>query len=480
MYTLDVLMARLIPVNDFEGNLIILAADFVNPIENSKPKWQQIAGTKTNESSSEHKENIPATPAKKVKVVCWDLDNTVWNGTLVESPKDSLEIRPQIKEIIEELDSRGIVQMIVSKNQEDDATAELKRLGINDYFVYRTINWSPKSQNIKKIAEALNLNLNSFAFIDDQIFERTEVSNAIPCIRTYDENEALSILKLPEFDTPVTEDSKNRRTMYQTEAKRVHIKNSFSGTNTDFVKSCGMKVTAERPDTDEKKKRSYELLQRTNQLNLSGIKYNQDSFNYLINNSYKTSSVCLFCENKFGSYGQIGFIALFKNGTSLEIREFALSCRVMGKYVENAVCKWLTQIAKDNDCDKVVFIGRKTDRNAVMTRTLKQVDFEPNEILDTEIRLEHSNNKKIANSDVVLFSAEACSDLELSVISNETDDFATKQFSDYETIRAQLAIKNKGEAESISELDYIKNSTTFKAGKVLMCIPCGLKKLLHK
>ena len=480
MYTPDVLMARLIPVNDYNAHIVILSSDFVNPKEESKTKWMNIAKSNSDSTQEEIGIVVPSAPAKKVKVVCWDLDNTIWDGTLVETPNNSLKIRNGIKETIEQLDKKGIVQMVVSKNQEDDAVFELKRLGIDDFFVYKMINWSPKSQNIKKIADALNLNLNSFAFIDDQVFERTEVLNAIPCIRTYNETEATTILDLPEFDTPITNDSKKRREMYQTEAKRVQIKNSFSGTNTDFVKSCQMVVTAERPDTNEKKKRSYELLQRANQLNLSGIKYSEDSFNYLINNSYRNSSVCFFCNDKFGNYGQIGFISLFKNGATLEVREFAMSCRVMGKYVENAICNWLCDLAINNNCEKVTFIGRKTDRNAVMTQTLKQIGFESSEALETEIRLERTTSICIPNSDVVTLNAEACKDIELTLISNETEDFAIKQFSDYETIRTKLAEINSRENSSLNELSLVKNSTTYKVGKALMFIPCSVKKLFNK
>lgn len=480
MYTPDVLMARLIPVNDYNAHIVILSADFVNPKEESKTKWMDIVKNNSDSTQEEIGIVVPSAPAKKVKVVCLDLDNTIWDGTLVETPKNSLKIRNGIKETIEQLDSKGIVQMVVSKNQEDDAVAELKRLGIDDFFVYKMINWSPKSQNIKKIADALNLNLNSFAFIDDQVFERTEVLNAIPCIRTYNETEATTILDLPEFDTPITNDSKKRREMYQTEAKRAQIKNSFSGTNTDFFKSCQMVVTAERPDSSEKIKRSYELLQRTNQLNLSGIKYSEDSFNYLINNSYKTSSVCFFCKDKFGDYGQIGFISLFKKGTTLEVREFAMSCRVMGKYAENAICDWLCSVANNNNCEKVIFIGRKTDRNAVMTQTLKQIGFVSNEILETELRLEYAITTRIPNGDVVTFNDDACKDIELALISNETEDFAIKQFSDYESIRTKLVEIQNRENASLSEIDNILNSTTYKVGKALMFIPCKVKKLFDK
>ena len=115
-----------------------------------------------------------------------------------------------------------------------------------------------------------------------------------------------------------------------------------------------------------------------------------------------------------------------------------------------------------------------------MTQTLKQIGFESSEALETEIRLEHTTSNCIPNSDVVTLNADACKDIELTLISNETEDFAIKQFSDYETIRTKLAEINSREKSSLNELSLVKNSTTYKVARALMFIPCGLKKLFNK
>jgi HAD superfamily phosphatase (TIGR01681 family) len=112
--------------------------------------------------------NCRPAPAAKVKCVAWDLDNTLWDGTLTEVPEtDSLRLRPGVGKLIEALDGRGIIQTIVSKNDHTPAMAQLKRLGLADYFVYPAINWGQKSQNLKTIAERINISIDTFALLDD-------------------------------------------------------------------------------------------------------------------------------------------------------------------------------------------------------------------------------------------------------------------------------------------------------------------------
>lgn len=149
-------------------------------------------------------------PAEKVKCVVWDLDNTLWNGTLIETdnPED-LKIRPGVLEIIHELDQRGIIQSIASKNDMDVAWPVVEKLGIAEYFLYPQIHWNAKSDSIRQIAKALNIGIDTFAFIDDSNFERMQVQSALPQVRVYDEKELQNILQRPEFKVMVTEESKN-------------------------------------------------------------------------------------------------------------------------------------------------------------------------------------------------------------------------------------------------------------------------------
>ena len=80
---------------------------------------------------------------KGIKCVIWDLDHTIWNGILLES--EDVRLKPNIEEVIQILDSRGILHSIASKNSRDDAMGKLKEFGLDEYFLYPEITWSAKS-----------------------------------------------------------------------------------------------------------------------------------------------------------------------------------------------------------------------------------------------------------------------------------------------------------------------------------------------
>ena len=111
-----------------------------------------------------------------VKCVVWDLDNTVWEGVLLEG--DDLKLRNDVVAIIKTLDDRGILNAIASRNEFDPAMAQLEAFGIDHYFIYPQINWNPKSESVAQIAKDINIGINTLAFVDDQPFEREEVQFA--------------------------------------------------------------------------------------------------------------------------------------------------------------------------------------------------------------------------------------------------------------------------------------------------------------
>ncbi|UCG12327.1 MAG: HAD-IIIC family phosphatase, partial [Deltaproteobacteria bacterium] len=149
-----------------------------------------------------------------VKCLVWDLDNTVWNGILLED--DEITPREGVVEIIRTLDERGILQSIASRNDYQQAMEKLDMLGLQEYFIYPQINWEAKSVSLKAIAEEINIGINSLAFIDDQAFERDEVAYVHPevlCIDAADLDQLLEMPALmPRF---ITDDSRRRRNMYQ-------------------------------------------------------------------------------------------------------------------------------------------------------------------------------------------------------------------------------------------------------------------------
>ncbi|MFP3941002.1 MAG: HAD-IIIC family phosphatase, partial [Thermoanaerobaculia bacterium] len=215
----------------------------------------------------------PAEPRKpgSVKVLVWDLDETLWAGTLLEG--DDVRLRPGVREALEELDRRGVLHSVASRNDREAALEALRRLGVEEYFLYPQIHWGAKSQSVQAISKALNLGLNAIAFIDDQEFEAEEVRHVHPSVLTLHADEVGSLLDRPEL-TPrfITDESRLRRHMYRAEMKRKEIEQDHDGPQEEFLASLDMRFTV-APAAEVDLQRAEELTVRTNQLNATGYTY---------------------------------------------------------------------------------------------------------------------------------------------------------------------------------------------------------------
>ena len=301
-------------------------------------------------------------PAKKVKCVAWDLDNTVWDGILGEDGLDGVTLRPEAADVIRRLDERGILNTVCSKNDEALAKAALEKFGLWEYFLYPKINWKPKSGNLAEIAKLLNINIDTFAFVDDSAFERAEVESALGCVRVYADSDVESLLKRPEFDVPVTEDSKKRRAFYMAEAKRQDaFTESDSGDYRAFILSCGFVIDVAPCADKQELDRCHELLMRTNQLNASTNRIPYEDFCAIAADPGKTV-LRVKCADRYGEYGTVGCLILDTGGDRILCTDFVISCRVAKKKVESAVILFLMRkYSKSMD-----IVYRPSERNHVL------------------------------------------------------------------------------------------------------------------
>lgn len=208
--------------------------------------------------------STPAEPkAKKAKCVVWDLDNTLWRGILVENGVDNIELKEAAIQAIRELDKRGILNSIASKNNEADAIEALKRFKLDQYFLSPQISWNPKSQMIRAIAESLNIAIDSLVFVDDSPFERAEVSETYPEVTVLDADDVEDLLAMPQFDVLVTKESQQRRSFYRAQERRSKAISGFNGDYFGFLRDCHIQLTIE-PLSSASSQRVYELAQRTN------------------------------------------------------------------------------------------------------------------------------------------------------------------------------------------------------------------------
>jgi FkbH-like protein len=306
-----------------------------------------------------------------IKCLVWDLDNTIWDGILVEDGHVSL--RPEVPPVLEALDARGILHSIASRNPRDVALAELDRLGIGGYFLYPQINWGTKSYSVETIARRLNLGLDALGFIDDQAHEREEVAFSLPDVRCFDADRVTALLDLPELMPRfVTEESKQRRQLYRSQIARDDAENEFSGPKEEFLKSLGLRF-AIWPATMNDLKRAEELTVRTHQLNTPGRAYTYEELaEYAASDQHLLWMAEL--QDRFGDYGTIGLALVDCGSPAWKIRLLLMSCRVMSKGVGSVMLSRIMARAKARGVRlRAEFV--ENGRNRLMYVTYKLAGF---------------------------------------------------------------------------------------------------------
>lgn len=277
-----------------------------------------------------------------VKCLVWDLDNTLWQGTLLED--DEVRLTDEIREVIRTIDARGILQSIASKNDFEPAWERLEKLGVAEYFVLPRIGWGPKSESVAAIAERLRFAEHTVAFIDDQPAERAEVAHGLPRVRCYSADQARDLTGLPEFSpATVTVDSARRREMYQAGFRRETEQASFKGPDQEFLRSLGLEMTIARAG-EEELSRVEELTLRTSQMNATGVHYPDAVLRGLLTDPDHEVLVTTMSD-RFGPHGAVGVLLLQRHPRAWHLKLLATSCRVVSFGAGAALLNWLTDQA---------------------------------------------------------------------------------------------------------------------------------------
>jgi methoxymalonate biosynthesis protein len=297
-----------------------------------------------------------------VKCLVWDLDNTLWQGTLLEDP--DVRLSHEIRDVITELDSRGILQSIASKNDYDLAWPRLEQLGIAEYFVFPKIGWQSKADSVRQIADQLNFALNTIAFVDDMPNERAEVAFRAPEVRCYPAEQAVSLTARTEFSPEVvTVDARRRRQMYQASFHRDGERESFAGPDEEFLRSLDLTMTIKRAD-EEDLSRVEELTLRTSQMNATGVHYPDEVLRGLLADAgHEVLTVTL--TDRFGPHGAVGVLLLERHRSVWHLKLLATSCRVVSFGAGTVILNWLIDQAAQAGAHLAADF-RPTDRNRMM------------------------------------------------------------------------------------------------------------------
>lgn len=306
-----------------------------------------------------------------IKCVIWDLDNTIWEGVLLEDA--SVSLKPGIRDIIMELDQRGILHSIASRNHYEDAMNKLAEFGLADYFLYPQIGWDVKSLSVTRIVEALNIGSDTLLFIDDQPFERDEVASEHPLVWGMDSTEYLTLLEHPRLKPKyITEDSAKRRVMYHADIQRKRDEDGFAGPSQVFLRQLNMVFDiAEAGENDLL--RAEELTYRTNQLNATGRKYTVEMLRTMLNSGSHRIIVCELTD-RYGSFGKIGMAVLRVNKEAWCLELLLFSCRVMSKGVGTVFLTCLRNAA--HQCGvRLLANFKETERNRAIFITYAFAGF---------------------------------------------------------------------------------------------------------
>lgn len=326
----------------------------------------------------------------RIKLVIWDLDNTLWEGILSEGGGGAL--RPGIREAVLELDRRGIVQSVASKNDGDAAMAKIREFGLEDYFLCPQISWSPKSVGVGTILSALNIKPEATAFVDDAAFERDEVRHSLPAVHAYDGASPEELIALPEFQVPfITRDAAHRREMYRADLARQSAESAFEGNADEFLATLGMELDVS-PVTEEDIKRVEELTIRTHQLNSTGYTYDYDELVSMIDDPDRIFLICGL-HDKYGDSGKVGLL-LMERGEALRIKLLIVSCRVMSRGIGSALLAYATHLAA-REGKPLLAEFFETEHNRIMYITYKLAGFEDLEENGSALLLRYAGDRPI-------------------------------------------------------------------------------------
>jgi methoxymalonate biosynthesis protein len=306
-----------------------------------------------------------------VKCLVWDLDNTLWRGTLLEG--DEVELSDTIRDVVVALDARGILQSIASRNDHDYAWEWLEKLGIAEYFVLPQIGWGRKSDAVSTIADQLDFALGTITFIDDQPPERAEVQHHLPEVRCYPAEQAAELVNLPEFrPATVTVDARRRRQMYQAGFQRDSARASFDGPDEDFLRSLNLVMVIDRAG-EEELSRVAELTLRTSQMNATGVHYSDQTLRSLLPDEDHEVLVMTLTD-RFGPHGAVGVLLIHKHVQVWHLKLLATSCRVMSFGAGSVILRWLIDEAARAGVHLVADF-KPTARNRIMEVTYRFAGF---------------------------------------------------------------------------------------------------------
>ena len=291
-------------------------------------------------------------PRKKA-VLLLDADNTLWGGIIGEDGVAGIDIGPSYPGIVHrlfqqsllELRSSGVLLCLVSKNNEADVREAFEKLEMPlkwGHFTAARVNWKPKSENIAAIAGELKLGFESLVLVDDNPFEIEEVQHALPAVDRYlfdalNADEALSLVyRIRDLSTwSLTAEDRQKANQYSEEIQRKNLRDAV-GSLEDYLRSLNIKLEVGMNRASQIKRIS-QLTNKTNQFNLTTRRYSEAE---IIELQARGRVFDFRVTDRFGDMGIVGIVIVLDG----EIDSFLMSCRALGRKVENLMLKHVCEV----------------------------------------------------------------------------------------------------------------------------------------
>jgi FkbH-like protein len=356
------------------------------------------------EIASEDFKFIRSLKGKSKKCLVLDCDNVLWGGIIGEDGLPGIKLGKtypgssyyEFQQEVMNLYNRGILIALCSKNNAEEVWEVFRThpdmVLKEKHIAAAEINWADKATNLKKIAAKLNIGLESLVFADDSEFEVNLVRGAIPEVEVLHLSkdkpvEFRNILaSCGLFDTlTVSMEDRARGAMYQAEEQRKQIKAQIPDLET-YLKSLEMIVEMKAAD-DFTLPRIAQLTQKTNQFNLTTKRYSEAD----IKKYMKAKEVDVFSlrlTDKLGDSGLVGVCILQYIEQKAVIDTLLLSCRVLGRGIEDVFIMQALKLAKQRGCESIIGEYYPTTKNAQVKEFYPKQGFElfPNSPKEAEVR----------------------------------------------------------------------------------------------
>ena len=329
---------------------------------------------------------------KAKKAIILDCDNTLWNGIVGEDGPEGIKMSSkepkgvvfeEIQYMIKALSKKGVIVGINSKNNVEDVLEIFNNHNeislLTSEISIQKINWKDKVSNLQEISSELNIGIDSIVFMDDSDFEINLVERYLPNVKTLQVPKESYLY--PDFfrqninlffnNTILTEDV-NRQKMYQDQILRDDIKNQFDNLD-DYIKSLELNMFFYINDHNLIP-RVAQLTQKTNQFNLTTIRYTENQIKALVENP--NSIVYSFgLKDKFGDFGITGVSIVKLLGNKAIINNILMSCRVLGRNVEKKFMQLILEHLSSLNIVEVNASYIKTQKNLQVENFFNEIGF---------------------------------------------------------------------------------------------------------